>query len=62
MGLQELPITKWAHRLINPNEYPKNEWYRKHLERNFDFINFGDYLSVCNFDYDLTDRMEFRIG
>lgn len=27
---------------FNPNEYPTNEWYRKHLERNFDTIVLGD--------------------
>lgn len=30
---------------FNPNEYPTNEWYRLHLERNYDLIIFGDALA-----------------
>lgn len=27
---------------FNPNEYPTNEWYRQHAERNFDMLILGD--------------------
>ena len=30
---------------FNPNEYPTNEWYRQHLERNYDMIIFGDAIA-----------------
>lgn len=30
---------------FNPHEYPTNEWYRQHLERNYDMIILGDSLA-----------------
>lgn len=29
-------------RYLNPNTYPNNEWYRKHLDRNYDVVFLGD--------------------
>lgn len=29
-------------RFLNPNIYPDNTWYRKHLERNYDVVFLGD--------------------
>ena len=31
--------------------YPTNEWYREHLERNFDVVNIGSSSAKYAFDY-----------
>lgn len=44
--------TNWYRNVI-PDEanYPDNEWYRTHLERNYDVVNVGSSSAVFAFDY-----------
>lgn len=44
--------TNWYNN-VNPDKsnYPDNEWYRSHLERNYDVVNVGSSSAVFAFDY-----------
>ena len=44
--------TNWYRNVIpDESNYPDNEWYRSHLERNFDVVNVGSSSAVFAFDY-----------
>lgn len=52
-------------KVLNPNIYPNNKWYRKHLERNYDVAILGDSaiiprikipLGVKAFDWSLDSQ------
>lgn len=62
-----LKINHWMRSYLNGKEYPNNDWYRKHSERNFDILILGDDISssripddfLCNkkvFDCSLSDQ------
>ena len=38
-------------KILNPNTYPINQWYREHIERNFDIVCLGDsrYINKVSF-------------
>lgn len=42
--------------------YPTNEWYRNHLERNFDIINIGSSSAKCAFNYEGLPIKAFNWG
>lgn len=44
--------TNWyQNKLLDKSNYPDNEWYRNHLERNYDVVNLGSSSGVYDFDY-----------
>lgn len=44
--------TNWYNNVIpDKANYPDNEWYRSHLERNYDVVNVGSSSAVFAFDY-----------
>lgn len=45
--------TNWYNNLfpLDKNNYPTNEWYRNHIERNYDVVNVGSSSAVYAFDY-----------
>ena len=44
--------TNWYRNVIpDESNYPDNEWYRSHLERNYDVVNVGSSSAVFAFDY-----------
>lgn len=44
--------TNWYRNVVpDKANYPDNEWYRTHLERNFDVVNVGSSSAVFAFDY-----------
>ena len=44
--------TKWfTDRIPNIENYPTNEWYRIHEERNYDIVNIGSSSAKYAFDY-----------
>lgn len=45
--------TNWYNNVVpDKRNYPNNDWYRKHTERNFDVINLGSSSGVYDFDYE----------
>lgn len=40
-----LRINRWMRPYLNGKEYPNNDWYRKHFERNYDILILGDDIS-----------------
>ena len=40
-----MKVLHYLRHYFNPNEYPTNEWYRIHLERNYDMVILGDGLA-----------------
>ena len=47
--------TNWYRNVIpNIENYPTNEWYRTHDERNFEVVNIGSSSGVYAFDYSET--------
>ena len=45
-----LRINRWIKPHLNPNEYPNNDWYRTHLERNYDAVVLGDEIDEKYFE------------
>ena len=44
--------TNWYRNVVpDKANYPDNEWYRTHLERNYDVVNVGSSSAVFAFDY-----------
>lgn len=55
--------TQWYKSVIpNMSLYPTNEWYRKHLERNFDVVNIGSSSAKYAFDYSDLPVKAFNWG
>ena len=53
--------TNWYKNVIPEiNNYPTNEWYRTHNERNFDVVNVGSSSGVHAFDYSETGLKAFN--
>ena len=55
VNLLEIPVkqTNWYNtKLLNRNNYPTNQWYRKNNERNFDIVNIGSSSILHAFDYE----------
>lgn len=49
---KEVKKTAWFKSIIpNLNNYPTNEWYREHEERNYDVVNIGSSSAKYAFDY-----------
>lgn len=48
-----LRINHWMRSYLNDKEYPNNDWYRKHYERNFDILILGDEISSSRIPDDL---------
>lgn len=44
-GILFILVNKWMRPHLNNKEYPNNDWYRKHLERNYDAIILGDDIA-----------------
>lgn len=51
-----LVLNKRMKSYLNPNVYPSNEWYRDHLERNFDYLIVGDRISCT--DNEIKEKTE----
>lgn len=63
LSIIERPIkkTNWYKRkCLDTDNYPTNEWYRKHEERNFDIVNLGSSSAVYAFDYTETGLKAFN--
>ena len=55
--------TQWYQNVIpNMSLYPTNEWYREHLERNFDVVNIGSSSARYAFDYSGLPVKAFNWG
>ena len=55
--------TQWYKSVIpNMSLYPTNEWYREHLERNFDVVNIGSSSARYAFDYSGLPVKAFNWG
>lgn len=55
--------TQWYKSAIpNMSLYPTNEWYREHLERNFDVVNIGSSSARYAFDYSGLPVKAFNWG
>lgn len=55
--------TNWYKNIeIDKSNYPTNEWYRDHTERNFDIINLGSSSALYAFDYSDTGLKAFNWG
>lgn len=55
--------TQWYISAIpNMSIYPDNEWYREHLERNFDVVNIGSSSARYAFDYSCLPVKAFNWG
>lgn len=53
--------TNWYRNVIpNIENYPTNEWYRTHDERNFEVVNIGSSSGVYAFDYSETGLKAFN--
>lgn len=40
-----LKVNRWMRPYLNGKEYPNNDWYRNHNERNYDVLILGDDIS-----------------
>lgn len=40
-----LKVNHWMRPYLNGKDYPNNDWYRKHNERNYDILILGDDIS-----------------
>ena len=40
-----LKVNHWMRPYLNGKDYPNNDWYRKHNERNYDILILGDEIS-----------------
>lgn len=40
-----LRVNRWMKPYLNGKDYPNNEWYRKHNDRNYDVLILGDEVS-----------------
>lgn len=40
-----LKVNRWMRPYLNGKEYPNNDWYRKHFDRNYDILILGDDIS-----------------
>lgn len=48
--------TNWyKNQLVDKSQYPTNEWYRFHSERNFDIVNIGSSSALFAFNYQYTN-------
>lgn len=55
--------TNWYKNIeIDKSNYPTNEWYRDHTERNFDIVNLGSSSALYAFDYSDTGVKAFNWG
>ncbi len=55
--------TQWYRNVIpDMSLYPTNEWYREHLERNFDVVNIGSSSAKYAFDYSDLPVKAFNWG
>lgn len=53
--------TNWYKNInLSINNYPTNDWYRQHLERNFDVINLGSSSALYAFNYSDLDVKSFN--
>lgn len=53
--------TNWYKNVIpDLDNYPTNDWYRKHLERNYDFVVIGSSTGVYDFDLSVSDKKSFN--
>lgn len=44
--------TNWYNNVkLDKGNYPDNDWYRTHLERNYDVVNLGSSSALYGFDY-----------
>lgn len=51
MGFLFFLVNRWMKPYLNAKEYPTNNWYRTHLDRNYDAIIIGDDIAVKSFDF-----------
>ena len=40
-----LKVNRWMRPYLNGKEYPNNDWYRNHFDRNYDILILGDDIS-----------------
>ena len=53
--------TNWYKNVIpDLDNYPTNDWYRKHLERNYDFVVIGSSTGVYDFDLSVSGKKSFN--
>ncbi len=53
--------TNWyQNTLLDPSNYPNNEWYRIHEERNYDIVNVGSSSALYAFDYSQSPVKAFN--
>lgn len=53
--------TNWYNNVTpDKSNYPDNDWYRKHIERNYDVANLGSSSGVYDFDYEGLDVKAFN--
>ena len=53
--------TNWyKNQQLDKTNYPDTDWYRNHLERNFDVVNVGSSSGVYDFDYTGLDVKAFN--
>lgn len=53
--------TNWYKNSIpNLDNYPNNDWYRNHAERNYDVVNVGSSSGLYAFDYSKTGLKAFN--
>ena len=53
--------TNWYNNVTpDRSNYPDNDWYRKHIERNYDVANLGSSSGVYDFDYEGLDIKAFN--
>lgn len=63
VALVERPVkhTNWyRNQSLDSDNYPTNEWYRSHDERNFDIVNVGSSNALYAFDYSTTGLKAFN--
>lgn len=54
-----LLINRWMKPHLNAKEYPTNNWYRTHLDRNYDAIVLGDDIAVKSFDLSVLNGKKY---
>lgn len=54
-GIAVLWQNKRLKKQLNPNVYPDNDWYREHLERNYDYLVLGEEKNQAKFEGKVFD-------
>lgn len=58
---RQVKKTNWyKNTLLDPSNYPNNEWYRTHEERNYDVVNVGSSSALYAFDYSQSPVKAFN--